>query len=1087
MEGNSPERNPFSSFTINIIFVVLIIIGITMIPLLSVQLNPTRFLPSMAVSWSWPQAPVRVVEQEVTTVLEGILSTVSGVKNVRSTTFDGGGNIRLEFDKSVDLRFKKFEVAALLREVRDKLPARVSYPTLSVNMPDNQAGSQILSYQINGNASASYIQQMAEETIKPRIALVEGVYQVSVFGASPLEWEIIYDDYILRSTGITTSDIQAAIRNFMTERELGGGSESGPGGTHRRTYLTLSGNHADTVVWETIPIKKAGGRIVRLGEIASIRLKEQNARSYFRINGLNTININISAERNVNHLKVAAAVRAEVDKIIEDLPPGYSMRKSNDTTTEIKKEINKIAYRTLFSVVLLLLCVLAISRQFRYLLIIFISLVANLSVAFIFYYLLKLELHLYSLAGITVSFGIIIDNTIVMTDHIRYQKNRKVFLAILAATLTTIGALSVIFFMGESTRVMLSDFAAVIIVNLAVSLAVALFFIPSLIDKIRLPVRYNSLMIRRKRRVVRVKRFYSGYITFGRKLRWAFIIILILGFGIPVYLLPAKLPKTPAYTASQPPSTEFQKFYNKTIGNAKFNQKVRPVLNKALGGSMRLFYDKVKSNISYYFRASEDTPRTRLNIRVGRSQEGLTIENLNEICMGLENMIAGYSEVEMFITSIYSANEATISVTFAPEHDYTIFPYILKIKAEDYMMNIGSYHASITGVGRAYSNQVGSEYIQGSFNAELRGYNFDQLEMFAEELKGRLLEHQRIREVYIVAERYSRKLYRNRLYIDDYFLAINNSDVSSAFAEASKYSRSDIPLASYWVNGVWAPVKLKSKQADEYDLWTVLNAPAPGRSGTDIKMKDFMTINREITDNRVSRENQQYVIYVSFDFIGSTELGRMVLDRNIEETAAMLPLGYSIGRSGYTRYWAEEKSNYYLVFLVIVIIYFICAILLESLLQPLAVISLIPLSFIGAFLTVSIFKVRPDEGAFASLILLCGLVVNSALYIINDFNNLSRKRPGSDIKRLFLKAFNMKIIPIFLTIISTIVGLTPFLLAGKNERFWFPLAACTIGGLIFSLIGLIGYLPLFMRMKERARGTGQRAQGEENGELKGEQ
>jgi len=1068
MQGSPPERSPFSSFTLNIIFVVLIIIGITMIPLLSVQLNPTRYLPSMSVSWNWPQTPVRVVEQEVTTVLEGILSTVSGVKNVRSTTNDGGGNIRLEFDKNVDLRFKKFEVAALLREVRDKLPDRVSYPSLSVNMPDNQSGSQILTFQINGNASASYIQQMTEETIKPRIALIEGVYQVNVYGASPIEWEIIYDDYILKNTGITTLDIQQAIRNFMTDRELGGGLEIGPGGITGRTYLSLTGNNADTVVWERIPVKKTGGRIVRLGDIASVRLKEQVARSFYRINGLNTININVSAERNVNHLKVAAAVKAEVDRIIEDLPPGYSMRKSNDTTIEIKKEINKIAYRTLFSVVLLLLCVLAISRQFRYLLIIFISLVANLSVAFIFYYLLKLELHLYSLAGITVSFGIIIDNTIVMTDHIRHQKNRKVFLAILAATLTTIGALSVIFFMGESTKVMLSDFAAVIIVNLVVSLAVALLFIPSLIDKIKLPVRYNSLIIKRKRRAVKIRRFYSGYITIGRRLRWAFILLLIMGFGLPVFLLPSKLPSTTTYGVTQPPQTEFQKFYNKTIGNAKFNQKVRPFINKALGGSMRLFYDKVKSNISYYFRASEDTPRTRLNIRIGRSQEGLTIENLNEICMGLENLIARYSEVDMFITSIYSASEANLSVTFYPEHDFTIFPYILKIRIEDYMNNIGSYHAQVSGVGRAFSNQVYPDYIQGSYNAELRGYNFDQLERFAEELKERLLTHQRIKEVFILAERYSRKLYRNRIYIDDYFLAVNNADITSAFAEAMKYSRADIPLSSFYINGVWAPVKLKSKQAEEYDLWTVMNAPAAGRRGTDIKLRDFTTVTREVTDNRVARENQQYVIYVSFDFIGSAELGRMVLDRNIEETAAMLPLGYSIGRSGYTRYWAEEKSNYYLVFLVIVIIYFICAILLESLLQPLAVISLIPLSFIGAFLTVSIFKVRPDEGAFASLILLCGLVVNAALYIINDFNNIRKRRPGMEIKTMYLKAFNMKILPIFLTIISTIVGLTPFLLAGKNERFWFPLAACTIGGLIFSLIGLIFYLPLFMRMKERA-------------------
>ena len=99
-------------------------------------------------------------------------------------------------------------------------------------------------------------------------------------------------------------------------------------------------------------------------------------------------------------------------------------------------------------------------------------------VAVIFYKLLKLEIHLYSLAGITVSFGIIIDNSIVMIDHYRHHGNKKVFLAILAATLTTIGSLCIIFFLDEDQRINLIDFTWVMIVNLGISLFVALFFIP---------------------------------------------------------------------------------------------------------------------------------------------------------------------------------------------------------------------------------------------------------------------------------------------------------------------------------------------------------------------------------------------------------------------------------------------------------------------------------------------------------------------------------------------------------------------------------------------------------------------------------
>jgi len=192
----------------------------------------------------------------------------------------------------------------------------------------------------------------------------------------------------------------------------------------------------------------------------------------------------------------------------------------------------------------------------------------------------------------------------------------------------------------------------------------------------------------------------------------------------------------------------------------------------------------------------------------------------------------------------------------------------------------------------------------------------------------------------------------------------------------------------------------------------------------------------------------------------------------------MLPLGYTAQSESYRFSWDQGKTNYYLIFLVILIIYFICSILLESFRQPFTVISLIPFSFIGVFLTFHIFRINADEGVFAALILLCGIVVNATLYILNDFNSLRRNKPALPERVAYLKAFNGKIIPIILTKLSIIVGLIPFLLSGKDERFWFALAAGTIGGLVFSVVGLVVYQPIMLRSK-KAQGTELRAQGKE--------
>jgi multidrug efflux pump subunit AcrB len=820
-------------------------------------------------------------------------------------------------------------------------------------------------------------------------------------------------------------------------------------------------------------VAKASGRIIHLTDIAQIRLKDQRPQNYYRINGLNTININVSAGKNVNNIKVADGVKKVIEKIRWELPAGYSIRTSIDNTIYLKEEISKNIFRAILSVVLLLLFVLAISRELKYLLIITISLVANILIAFIFYYLFKLEIHLYSLAGITVSFGIIINNTIVMTDHIRFQRNRRVGISLLAATLTTIGALTVIFFLDEVSKVTLADFAAVVIINLSVSLAVALFFIPSLIEKIKLAPKYNALIIRRKRRVARLSEKYLRSIAFIIKYRVIFIIVAFLVFGLPVFYLPDSLPKETSSQVKDEDRTKFQKFYNKTFGNRKYVQSIKPFVNKALGGTFRLFNERTKNSRFYYYGGSDEVQRTRLTVGIGLSEEGLTIEDMNTTCTGLENMLAAYNEIDLFETRINDEKDAIVSITFKPEYDFTIFPFILKIRIEDYMNGIGSYHATVYGVGKAFSNQVYSDYIQTSYRVIMKGYNYDELYSYCEALRERLIASGkgRIKEVFLLGENYSgffiggrnRKVYRNRLWLDKYFLAENGTNTAFAYSEARKYSRGTASLQNEYIGGVSAPVNIRSLQSQEYDLWSLNNAPLKTFSGQYVKLKDFSSVTREVSDNTISREDQQYVITVGYDFIGNYELGRLISDRNIDETNAMLPLGYTAQSGTYSWSWDQKKTNYYLIFLVILIIYFICAILLESFKQPFVVISLIPFSFIGVFITFDVFNITADEGVFAAMILLCGIVVNATLYILNDYNSLRRRKPELPERVAYVKAFNGKIIPIILTKLSTIIGLIPFLLTGKDERFWFALAAGTIGGLVFSFIGLVVYQPIMLK------------------------
>ncbi|MBQ3212903.1 MAG: efflux RND transporter permease subunit, partial [Alistipes sp.] len=209
---------------------------------------------------------------------------------------------------------------------------------------------------------------------------------------------------------------------------------------------------------------------------------------------------------------------------------------------------------------------------------------------------------------------------------------------------------------------------------------------------------------------------------------------------------------------------------------------------------------------------------------------------------------------------------------------------------------------------------------------------------------------------------------------------------------------------------------------------------------------------------------QSYEIMVGFDFVGSYELSRRLVEKSVKMlNEEILPLGYHADAPGYS-YEEEKKTQVALIALVVAIIYVMCAIIFESLRKPLVIIMMIPISFIGVFLTFGFTEFRFDQGGFAAFVLLCGIVVNAGIYLINEWDNcraISSKRSV----RLYLMAYNHKIVPIMLTILSTILGLVPFLHDGPEEVFWFAFAVAAMSGTLFSLVALIIYLPIFMPME----------------------
>lgn len=1027
------------SFSIIVTFIALAILGCALIPRLPVKLMPSRMLPRISVDFSMPSASARVVESQVTSRLESMLARVQGVDGISSTSWNGGGSIELSLDRHTDIQQARFEASAFIRQIWSDLPEEVSYPHLTVSRTISRSAMPVLTYTVNAPGKSSEIMRYADENIRTQLARTAGVNRVQINGATPMEWRLTYDSGQLKELGITPGDIAGAISEQMQSDFIGMAlTDAG----QWLSVRTMTGDAAlNDLSGILVPVPGKGP--VRLDAIASFRHTEAEPSGYNRINGLNSVFCDIYADEDANRIEVAKAVKERLASM--QFPQGYVMSLTNDMTESISSELEKIYIRTGLTLIILLAFVALITRNIRYMAVISISLLLSLAVAVIFYYLFNIEIQLYSLAGITISLNLIIDNIIVMSDHYHRHRNVSAFPAVLAATLTTIGALSIVFFLDDSLRLNLQDFVAVVIINLSVSLAASLWFVPALIRYTRLDRSVSRKSRASLRMIHRFNVCYAAFISFAMRRRILLIAVIVLCFGLPTFMLPERIDGCDAY--------------NRILGSKTYLEKVRPVVDRIFGGTLRLFVKDVYPGS--YFSRGESEPVLEITSSM---PNGATLEQMNELIKKMEAYLAGIPGIRQFRTEVHSPQSASISVFFTRKAAGSSFPAIFKTDVIRKALTLGGGSWTVSGIDdRVFNNSVTER--SGSYKVKLMGYNYDELEGLAEEFRSILLSHRRIKEVEVSSDFSWRKGDYTEYYleIDKDAMARMGMTVSELFGAIRPAFGRDMHCGAT-PDGREA-ILLTSRQARQYDVWALMNRPFEA-NGKTFKLREMAMITKKSAPQKVAKENQQYRLCLQYEYIGSAYQGEKLLREDMEKFRERLPLGYSIETPRDSFRWSgESDSGYKLLLLVIVIIFFTTAILFNSLILPFAIILTIPVSFIGVFAIFYLTHTNFDQGGFASFVLLSGITVNAAIYLINEFNGHRQHT-----LRAYVKSFNAKILPITLTVLSTVLGFIPFMIAidGK-EGFWFPLAIGTIGGLAMSLVALTVFVPIFILRNRRPR------------------
>jgi len=1039
----------FSAFSTLIVFLVLCLIGAATIPFLSVQLVPSRTLSSISIYCHLPGASQEVTELELTNPIENVLAGLNGIKAITSNTESGSTQVHIELDKWTDPELFRFEVSSQLRQLQNQLPDNASYPQVYLNRPDNNSyKSSILGYSLNGPDEANELALVAEEKIRPILARIKGIYEINIAGVKTERIAIYTDKAKMQAVQLGHQELVSILGEGLANHNIGMVNADG-----KRVEVVMEGSLFKLEQLKDYPLKNSEGRIIRLQDVGSVEKSYEPERSYYRINGQDLINISIYPEEHVNTVSVAKKVKVAMELLKEELPAGYKLTMNYDSTEYIKTELEKIYIRTILSVVILLSFVLLITRQLRYLLIVVVSLAVNVLLSFVFYYFFKLEIHLYSLAGITISIGLIIDNVIVIVEDIRHTGKNRIFAAILASTFTALGALSVIFLLEESQRLNLLDFAIAIIINLIVSLPVAYFFIPALLEKFPVQIKQSAVLFKRKRHLVGFSRLYSRQVHFMLKRKWIFVLLLVLTFGLPTYLLPEKIEK----------ENTWGKTYNFIFDSDFYKTKLKEPINKYLGGVSYLYI----SNIGNFHGASNsgDEERTRLFVRIVMPN-GATLSQMDGVARNFENYLKQFKkELEVFTANVSGPNSAVIDITFKKEYG-DAFPHRLKALLETESIMSGSADFQVYGVGRGFSNAINMDNYDSTI--ALKGYNYQQLQDLSLKVRDTLLQNPRVADVLISSQgRYEGKpiqQYQISLvdpeYLTVYQIGRGNMSRSIKSLEEQQSSAGMIPVDEKHLQ-----LAILTNYENPPGVWSALQTPLPVKESVMLKLADQSKVSKVKLGSSIRRHNQEYLLNVHYRFIGTWMLNDLVRKRIMKNLNRELPSGYKVYSPNEGGWWGETSivNNLWYIALVLLIIYMICAVLLESFKQSFAVILMIPFSFIGVFLIFYLLGLKFDQGGYAALLMLSGLVTNVALYIINDINFINKrysKAGAEDRVKIYIKAFNAKAMPIMVTTASAILSLLPFMINGEEQAFWFTLSAGTIGGLLFSLLGAYLMLPL---------------------------
>ena len=982
-------RKPATTIMFIISMIFFGFLGLRKMP---VEMLPNINKPTVRIRIKWDGATPDDIDKMITRKIEDVLPNVEGIVEYSSESSAETSLIFIKFKYGTDVETKITLIQNELNQIRNKFPDDMKEPSIRKS---SSSDIPALTFTLYGGDMME-MRSYAENNLKPMLERLEGVSEIDVYGGQEQEVAIEIDPDKLENYNLSIVDVYNKMKSS---------SINIPGGILRegeKEYLIKIEAEIETAdEIKEIILSNKDGHLLKLKDIANIKVAPKDVKSIYRKNGEDSIVVIISKTDGGNAISIVNNSKKLLEKNRGSLPLNTKLNYEFDSSITINNSINNVKNSGIQGLVLASLILFVFLKSISATLIIAVAIPISIVFTFFLLNMQGISINLISLMGLSLGIGMLVDNSVVVVDNIfRHMTElgkskiqaakdgaEEMALPVLASTMTTVAAFLPLVFQEGLAKEQFNNLCYAISYSLLASLIISLTFVPMIASKI---MDQKKNLNAEGKIMTTFRKIYVNSLKWSIRRRGIVLLILFALFSGSLYV-----------------ASKLGGRFTPTIDEGRY-----AVVAKLPSGSDvnkgdrigKILEDKVKDLpfvVDYTVSANGTSSILNINAGLKTSRE----ESMSDILKKLRQTFVEIPDMEL---------------TIAPGYRF--------------------------GTRGLYDLEF-----------ELYSDNEAQLQIISEQLKEQI---KKIDGIYDVTSSFEGGKPEGKFYINREKAEYYGLDVKEIATMIQTQILGGTPIKINSDNSeIDVTLKLQKKYRESTGL--ILDSRITLKSGENIRISDLAEFKAEEGPSKIEKKDKKkkIVLYANL----KSELDLKTAQELVIETLEDMgyPEGITYGTGGKSADMAEMSNQLQYTFMIAVfLIYFILVWQFESFIMPFVIILSIPLSTTGAFYALYLAGLSIDAMVSVGFVMLAGIVVNNAIVLI-DFINF-RREVGDNMNKALITAGKTRLRPILMTTLTTVLGMLPLMFSnGEGSEIYKGMSFVVVFGLSAATLLTLIVIPVF--------------------------